>query len=128
MHLQLLMYCSLGVACLISLAGCSSGGKAPIRPMVLVASGDTAGWIVPCGCTANQSGGLLRRGTYLSELEKDYEVVYVDVGGALAGVSAYDRAKFAAILEGEREMNIAAHNIGLAEARLGYDELRKLAE
>ena len=44
--------------------GASSDG----RPLTVVVSGDTAGWIVPCGCTSNQSGGLPRRATYLAEL------------------------------------------------------------
>ena len=40
------------------------------RPLVVVASGDTAGWIVPCGCTSNQSGGLPRRATYIEGLRR----------------------------------------------------------
>src|SRR5438105_2896094 len=37
-------------------------------PVTLVVSGDTAGWILPCGCTSNQSGGLARRGTFIAQL------------------------------------------------------------
>src|SRR5258708_2775423 len=55
------------------------------RPVVLVVSGDTAGWIVPCGCTANQSGGLLRRGTYVHQLRQQAEVILADAGGAPGG-------------------------------------------
>src|SRR6516225_2088203 len=40
------------------------------KPGVIIISGDTAGWIVPCGCTANQSGGLLRRGTMVAKLRE----------------------------------------------------------
>jgi len=29
-----------------------------LAPLAVIVSGDTAGWIMPCGCTANQSGGL----------------------------------------------------------------------
>jgi hypothetical protein len=92
----------------------------------LVASGDTAGWIVPCGCTTNQSGGLLRRGSYLNGLRRDAAVVYVDVGGAVSGTSDYDRLKLEAILRGELSMGLAAHNIGAAEAGFGADYLREL--
>src|SRR3990172_11014673 len=35
--------------------------------LVLVVSGDTAGWIVPCGCASNQSGGLPRRGSFVAD-------------------------------------------------------------
>ncbi|MDB5172539.1 MAG: cycA1, partial [Phycisphaerales bacterium] len=97
----------------------------PARPGVLLISGDTAGWITPCGCTANQSGGLLRRGTYVQELRKSAEVIYADVGGAPAGVSPYQRVKFEAVLSGERAMGICAHNIGGPEAALGAAYLRE---
>jgi hypothetical protein len=100
-----------------------SPGPVDVRPIVLVASGDTGGWIVPCGCTTNQSGGLPRRGTYLRSLPSDAHIIYVDVGGAPGGTSDYHRAKFEAILKGERLMNVAAHNIGGPEAALGPDYL-----
>ncbi len=117
------------LACLSALlTGCANGGASDERPLVLIASGDTAGWIVPCGCAANQSGGLLWRGAFLEKLRKTAEPIYVDVGGAPAGATPYDRAKFAAILRGELAMGLAAHNVGEAEARLGADELRSLAK
>src|SRR5262245_49011017 len=72
-----------------------------LQPIILLASGDTAGWIVPCGCTSNQSGGLLRRGTYVKELAQQGALIVVDVGGAPGGTSAYQRVKFEAILQGE---------------------------
>ena len=108
-------------------AGCRGEDSTPQRPLSLVASGDTSGWIVPCGCTSNQSGGLLRRGSFLAGLRQQDDVLYVDVGGAPAGVSAYDRLKFEAILRGESAMGIVAHNIGAGEARLGAESLRALS-
>ena len=79
---------------------------------MLVVSGDTAGWITPCGCASNQSGGLLRRGTYLANLGKTADVILADAGGAAGGTSDYHKVKFEAILAGERRMGLAAHNIG----------------
>src|SRR5947209_18627684 len=67
------------------------------RPLRVVISGDTAGWITPCGCTANQSGGLLRRGSYLDAARHDATVLYADAGGAVTGNSAYQRLKLTAI-------------------------------
>src|SRR5215471_1064329 len=101
----------------IALAGCGglvqfpSGATAASIPLVLVVSGDTAGWIVPCGCTANQSGGLLRRGTYVGRLRERAEVLVADAGGAPGGTSAYQRVKFEAILQGEQAMGAVAHNL-----------------
>jgi hypothetical protein len=105
--------------------GCRPSG--PGRPLVVVASGDTAGWIAPCGCASNQSGGLPRRATYVERLRRQAEIVLVDVGGAAHGTSPYDLAKLEAILRGEALMGVAAHNIGAAEARFGPGELRRLA-
>jgi len=108
-----------------------AGAPGPASPpapsnLYVVVSGDTHGWITPCGCTANQSGGLLRRATYLADLRKTGEVIYLDAGGAPAGTSPYQRVKFEAILAGERRMGIAVHNVGGPEAALGADYLRDL--
>ncbi|HEX4124813.1 MAG TPA: multiheme c-type cytochrome, partial [Tepidisphaeraceae bacterium] len=109
-------------------SGCdrSSQSSAP-RRAVIVVSGDTAGWIVPCGCTANQSGGLLRRGTYLSQLRAGNDVLYLDAGGAGAGNSPYQQAKLQAIFAGETAMGVAAHNLGASELSLRPAALRKAA-
>jgi hypothetical protein len=114
------------------LAGCDRRAAAPppaaARPLYLVASGDTAGWITPCGCTSNQSGGLLRRGTYLRDLGSKGEVVYVDAGGAPGGTSEYQQVKFEAILAGEKQMRVAAHNLGRGELALGPAYLREMGK
>jgi hypothetical protein len=98
------------------------------RPLIVVVSGDTAGWIVPCGCTTNQSGGLPRRATYLAGLPVEAQVIVADAGGAPAGRSYYDLVKFEAILRGEMAMGIAAHNLGAAEIAIGPAHLRDLAQ
>ena len=114
----------LGALC----CGCGSEASDDGRPCVLVVSGDTDGWIVPCGCAAKQAGGLPRRATYVGQLRKKAHVIVADVGGAPHDVSDYDRVKFEAILRGEMAMDIAAHNIGAGEAAMGADTLRELAK
>lgn len=94
---------------------------------VVVVSGDTAGWIIPCGCTTHQSGGLLRRGTYVEKRKQGADVILLDVGGAPGGTSPYQRLKFEAILKGERLMGLAAHNIGASEVALGVASLQEAA-
>ena len=49
-------------------------------PVRILVSGDTAGWIVPCGCTTHQSGGLPRRGNYMERARTTAEVLYLDAG------------------------------------------------
>jgi Cytochrome c554 and c-prime len=109
----------------VALVGCRA--ETPKRPIALVVSGDTAGWIVPCGCTTNQSGGLPRRATCVHELAREHDLLVLDAGGAPGGTSPYQRVKFEAILAGEAKMGVASHNIGAAEAAFGAEELRKLA-
>jgi len=94
----------------------------------IVISGDTAGWIVPCGCTSNQSGGLLRRGTIVTELAEQGKTVVADAGGAASGTAPYQRAKFEAILQGELAMGLAAHNLGHSEVELGPEYLHSNAK
>ncbi|PQO29064.1 multiheme c-type cytochrome [Blastopirellula marina] len=106
--------------------GCFQNKSTSGLPLAIAVSGDTAGWIVPCGCTTNQSGGLLRRGTYLDQLRQEAEVLYLDVGGAIEGTAPYDVAKFEAIVQGELSMGLRLHNIGAAEAALGRAELHDL--
>ncbi|MBC7818617.1 MAG: hypothetical protein IAG10_17145 [Planctomycetaceae bacterium] len=107
-------------------AGCHK--PPPVRPLSVIVSCDTAGWIVPCGCSSKQAGGLLRRATYVQGIRGGADVLLADAGGAPGGTSPYDRAKFAAVLRGEVEMQTAAHNLGAAEAELGAKSLRSLAE
>lgn len=109
------------------LMGCDRAAPAASTPAKLVVSGDTHGWLTPCGCTSNQSGGLLRRATFLKQLAAKGPVIYVDAGGAPAGTSEYHRLKFAAILRGEALMGLAAHNIGASEAALGATYLKELS-
>jgi hypothetical protein len=115
------------MALVLFAVGCRRPAATAARPAYLVVTADTAGWIVPCGCTANQSGGLLRRGTYLAGLRRSADVLYADAGGAPAGTSAYQLAKFQFVLDGEAALGIAVHNLGRGEVALGPAALRAAA-
>lgn len=104
----------------------SSDSSDKTRPLVVIVSCDTAGWIVPCGCSSKQAGGLLRRATYVQDVRKSANVLLADAGGAPGGTSPYDRLKFEAVLRGEIEMQTVAHNIGAAESELGAASLKEL--
>ena len=117
-----------GLLVLLVVGACDRKPGAAERGGHIVVSGDTAGWIVPCGCASNQSGGLPRRGTYVAELRKKGEAALVDAGGAPGGDSEYQKLKFEALLVGTKQMGLAAHNVGAAEARLGPTYLRETGE
>lgn len=109
----------------VACCGCQNGADDG-RALAVVVSGDTSGWIVPCGCTSNQYGGLLRRASYLKQLGTEANVILADAGGAAHGTSPYDQLKFEAILRGEIAMGIVAHNLGASEAALGPECLREV--
>lgn len=128
-HSKIFAVAALVLCCLI--LGCNKSNPGPtsvVRPAAVIVSCDTAGWIVPCGCSSKQAGGLLRRATYVDGVRKTTDVLLADAGGAPGGYTPYDRLKFDAVLRGEVQMQIAAHNIGAAEAELGAKSLREFAE
>lgn len=115
--------------CIILAGGCRSPDSTATNSKTKVSfliAGDTAGWIVPCGCTTKQSGGLLRRGSLVSQMTSETPPIVLDVGGAAAGKSDYHRAKLEAILLGEIKMGLAAHNIGASELAFGASVIRQL--
>lgn len=128
-------------AFVIILAGCGPGTEksAPDSGLhaeseeqvswTLIASGDTDGFIVPCGCASKQYGGLLRRATYVKErTSSDPNVLYVDLGGSVARATDYDALKLTYIWKGLQAMKVTACNIGSGELALGAARLRTLAE
>ena len=128
-------FAMLAILIAVSIAGCEqqSPPVAAVVPKVvsndlsIVISGDTRGWLMPCGCTSNQSGGLLRRATYVEQIRRESDVLVLDCGGAADGTAPYQQARFKAILTGEKLMGLAAHNIGVSEAVLGAGALKQLS-
>ncbi len=114
-----------GLIAMVILAGCQREKSSPIQ---LFVSGDTAGWITPCGCASNQSGGLARRATLIQKFGPGPGAVVVDAGGSASGTSEYHQVKLESILRGMVGMGVVAHNIGRSEVALRPDVLRRLAE
>jgi len=117
---------------IVLMSGCQQSADPPETqtntgsdPVSFFVSCDTSGWIVPCGCSAGQSGGLLRRASLIKQLTADTggQSFVMDVGGAGAGTSTYHQMKFDAIVDGEVGMQLQAHNIGAIEASLGPEKL-----
>ena len=91
-------------------------------------AGDTHGWITPCGCAANQSGGLARRATIVRGADSYGNVLLLDAGGSALGTSPYQQFKLESLLHGLNKMGLAAHNIGGSETELSPSELVKLGK
>ncbi len=111
--------------CLIVVVSCALTGCQRATDVTIVISGDTAGWITPCGCTSGQSGGLARRASLIESLRGQQEVLVLDVGGAAGGSSAYDLVKLKAILSGQQQMGLNVFNLGTVELSFGPEEVRR---
>ncbi|MEL6109325.1 MAG: hypothetical protein AAFU85_25240, partial [Planctomycetota bacterium] len=109
---------------LLMCVGCF-GGNSETKFSMFV-SGDTAGWITPCGCTSNQSGGLSRRDTLLTDHRQRGDVLALDVGGNVSGDSAYDLSKLRFIVRGLNAMSYDAVNLGGPESQFNAEEIREV--
>src|SRR4051794_21573613 len=94
---------------IILLAGCAAAPQqsdgpakttAPDATLNFIVSGDTSGFIVPCGCTSKQFGGMPRRATYLQQSGKNASLIYLDAGGNIARATDYDAIKLNFIWQG----------------------------
>ncbi len=110
---------------LIGLQGCTSSSDSTIT---LLVSGDTQGWITPCGCAANQSGGLARRATVFADAKKWGPVLMVDVGGSAVGSTEYQRLKFESLLRGMQLIGVDVCNVGGPETVFSPAELAEISQ
>jgi len=130
MHRVNVIVCRLLVGVALVATGCKPSPTTTAttaRPLSLVVSGDTAGWLMPCGCSSNQSGGLARRATFVGKLRQAEDVILADAGGAPGGTTEYQKLKFKTILNGEARMGVDVHNAGAAEAKLGTEFLARVS-
>lgn len=96
--------------------------------VVLVLSGQTFGYLSPCGCSRPQRGGLERRANFMDGLRaKGWPVVGLDLGDVSPPkkVPEQDRLKYKAQMESLRSMGYAA--VGLGEYDFNLDLFELLA-
>ncbi len=63
----------------------------PLVETHIVISGDTQRLDHPCGCAANQAGGLARRASLLQQLCESKRRIFLDAGGSASGTNEYQR-------------------------------------
>lgn len=88
--------------------------------LVIVVSGQTHGYLSPCGCSRPQLGGLERRYNLIQGLKgMGWEVIGVDVGDVAPaggkGIPAQNVKKYAYALRAMKEMGYVAVGLGLTE-------------
>jgi hypothetical protein len=95
----------------------------PRPTAVLVATGEQQGYFEPCGCTANQLGGMTRRAGLFRKLkELNWDVRGVDLGSLSSRTGTQAQLKFETTLQALRDLNYVAVGLGPEELRLdpGY--------
>ncbi len=71
----------------------------PARDWVLLVSGNTEGYLSPCGCSKPMSGGIKRRGQMLKTLAVPGKTILLETGRFTTGNSIQDRFKAEAMAD-----------------------------
>lgn len=138
---------ALGFAALLALVATAVPGTAPAaRPAaqaqpkpfaswpkdtkpdaVLVITGQTYGYLQPCGCSRPQLGGLERRANFVGGLKaKGWPVAGVDLGDVLPAAAILPEQaalKYATTLPALREMGYVAIGVGKSEFTAGLYQI-----
>jgi len=96
----------------------------PEPQLALLLTGEQHGYFEPCGCTANQMGGMARRADLLRKLtDAGWEVRGVDLGGLVRRSVRQAQIKFETTVQALRDLNYAAVGLGPEDLRLQPDFL-----
>ncbi|QJW92878.1 cytochrome c family protein [Frigoriglobus tundricola] len=97
---------------------------------VIVFSGQTFGYLQPCGCSRPQTGGLERRAVFIEALKaKGWPVAGVDLGDVYpekVALAKQGKLKYVAAMTAMREMGYLG--VGIGKTELQADPLALLAE
>lgn len=97
--------------------------KWPKPTFSLVVTGEQLGYFEPCGCTANQLGGMNRRADLFKKIQDlGWEVRGIDVGTVSRRTGRQAQIKFETTMAALRDLRYLAIGIGPEELRLdpGY--------
>lgn len=96
----------------------------PVPKVALILSGEQDGYIEPCGCTENQSGGLSRRGNLIKQLQDlKWKTAGLDLGGIVRRDRLQSQLKFRTMLVSLKDLNYKAIGLGAKDIKLGPDYL-----
>lgn len=95
----------------------------PKPALTLVVTGEQLGYFEPCGCTANQLGGMSRRASLFTKIRSlGWDVRGIDLGSVTRRTGTQAKLKFETTLEALRELKYAGLALGPEELGLeaGY--------
>src|SRR5438552_1225041 len=92
------------------LVGCRRIGSSTPDHLTLFVTGDSRGYLEPCGCRRDQAGGLSGRATLIAA-RKPAERLVLDVGNLTSGGRPYELLKLHYLMEGMAEIGYDAVNL-----------------
>lgn len=95
------------------------------KPWTLVISGDTRGYLSPCGCVKPMAGGIRRRATAIRAMGEPR--IVLENASLSGGIDRQDELKLDAQAEALTAIEVDAINLGVAEAQLGQGAVLNLS-
>lgn len=86
---------------------------------IVVLSGDTQGYLSPCGCSSPMMGGIRRRASVIRSLAKQGQTTILENGGLVEGGGRQDQMKAETLTQTMADVGVTAINVGPSDAKLG---------
>lgn len=94
----------------------------PAPKLAIVLTGERHGYLEPCGCTQNQTGGVSLLANLFQQIEeRKWPVTAFDLGGLVKRNRRQSQIKYETILASLKDMNYAGIGLGPEELRFGAD-------
>ena len=95
---------------------------------IVILTGDSMGYLAPCGCSSPMMGGILREGSVIRSLSIPGHTTLLANGGLVESAGRQDELKAETLAESLADLGVAAINIGVADARLGPGSMLQLSQ
>ncbi|QDU11637.1 multiheme c-type cytochrome [Gimesia aquarii] len=94
----------------------------PAPKLAIILTGERRGYLEPCGCTQNQTGGVSLLANLVKKIEdQKWPVTAFDLGGLVKRNRRQSQIKYETILASMKDMKYAGIGLGPEELRFGAD-------
>lgn len=94
----------------------------PTPKLAIVLTGERYGYLEPCGCTQNQTGGVSLLANLVKKIEdRKWPVTAIDLGGLVKRNRRQSQIKYETILASMKDMKYSVAGLGPEELRFGAD-------
>ena len=104
-----------------------SAARQDPKPLVVILSGDTLGYLSPCGCTQPMSGGIKRKTAAIKELTKGGSSLILENGGLVHKHDRQSEIKAETLAQSLKGIGVDAINLSSEDAQLGRGMMLSLA-